>query len=217
MDSFTDQDTSQFQCIDFDTAAVSENVFLVVFDVTSGIVYESRFIAVGDEFSVQDFGSEGNVLNITTYASSDISPQNMIQTVVFDRSCSSPLSLADRFGSSQLVVYVNSLQGVVTSVVQATYTISISVDSQDSAGVVTSLTSLLEETEIVDLTSAVDGSFVSLGQMVRVEQSVRVDLSSNRLVSNAVTAVVQRDVDGVECSASNLFQFEVIVVDIDNN
>ena len=198
---------SQLECTDVHRDG-PDDVYLVAFDVASGTVYESRMIAYAEEFSVQDFGNdEGDILNITTYTSSDTSVENMIQTIQFDRSCGSnaPLSLGDRLGASQLTVFVNNPQGVVTSVVEATLSISV---SSDSPATVESLTSSLPNSAPVELVGMLDTALICPEMIAQVEQTARVDLSFEGFVYSNLFEVFVQTRDGLFCSATSPFNFQ---------
>ena len=130
--SLNDQDNSNFQCMDFrggPTVSGLEVYYLVAYDVEAGLVYHEGYVNVGDQFTILNGDKLGANTNITVYSSAEdaSNSENILQTLVFHTSCSQPsLALSDRYGSVQVIVYANDLQGSVNSFAEVTLSYSIS-------------------------------------------------------------------------------------------
>ena len=99
-----------------------ESSFNVTTTVNNGVIHHADFVRVGELFTVEEIGGAfPSAMNITVYSSADTFPQNILQTVVMDTSCSQNVFLTHRYGSFHSVGFIKKPQGNVTKFVGATY------------------------------------------------------------------------------------------------
>ena len=107
-------------------------------------------MAVGDEYTVADgpFEVDAN-MDITIYRNRNTVAEKLLQMLVYHSFCSQNFFLKDRFCASQLVIFVNNLQGVQTCFINATYTISLEkILNSSGSGLSASLTTLVGNIEV---------------------------------------------------------------------
>jgi len=143
-------------------------------------------------------------LNITIWKSADTRAETILQTVVFDGSCSQSLSLGDQFGASQLLTFVNELQGQQSSILDATITITMS----NNKYLDTFLGNLQVKTKdkILDFSEDVSDLILQYEQSIPHIYSYNIDLSVVR--NNTIrTSVNACSVLGYPCSDTHLLHF----------
>jgi hypothetical protein len=207
------QPSSLFYCQDFNGGpprSEGEQSYIVVTGTDElGIVYYSGFVAVGDEFLVDDEGNNlADGMNITIYSSDDTSFDKILQKVTFDSSCDVNLFLKDRFGSVELTVFINVQQGAVSCDSNVTFVYTVENMSEEGSGD-TTLQSLESETNIgpLDLTAQVRNVIIAPGRSVTFEQSVILDLSVS-VQYTVETLVTGRSPQGYVCRDDDFLSFE---------
>ena len=221
--SFNAQSEPLFICEDYKGGPPTEegaSSFVVVTDIRgAGIVYFAEWVSVGEIISFAD----GNVLepnqNITIYDSNITGPDSIVQTTVFHASCtdtatSQSLFLKDRFGSMQLVGFVNEAQGELSCFVNTTFDISITVPN----GVVRQpLTISSVVTQFSGVPGGPDGTLNSTADFVDEQIStgdapvsfdlgLDLDLTVRRTYS-VFTTVRGVATNGQQCEGTDLYQF----------
>ena len=181
-------------------------------------MYLEKFVTRGDQCSIESGGSPlASVLSISVYASSDTSDSNnLLQSVSFDVSCSlaAPLNAPDRFGSLELISYLNENQGVVNTLVTGTYIYSINAIADNSVAV-ESLTSVLSSSEFdvftsEDLSDQLDQVNLEFGDTVVLKQPFSIHLSMRQTYSSVVTVSGRLSSDfNATCQRTETFTFLV--------
>lgn len=185
-----------------------EEYYIVAYDVETGRVYHEGYVIVGDQFTILNGDQLGANTNITVYSSAGdaSSSENILQTLVFHTSCSQEsLSLSDRYGSIQVIVYANDLQGIVNSFteIKLSYTIS---NSRNEANI--SLTSLSSNTSIPNAFTGIrdlDGIVIMPGEDFLLKDISFIDLSiGNRYtVLGSTEALLVNGFGGCRATASS--------------
>ena len=222
--SFNIQPDTLFICEDFGAGPPTQDgevSYIMAFELGGGEVYFSGFSEVGGEFTMlaeQKFTAN---MNVTIYdpkgfdnADDIVKPENILQTLVYHSSCSQNLFLKDRFGSVQLVVFVNEEQGTVTCFQNATlgFDIEAPVDIVGDGPV--ELTALTVITNIdngnggiYDLTDKVEGVIVSEGMPFSVTVTITLDLTVRQKYT-ALSTVVGKTDEGKRCFGTDFYEFE---------
>jgi hypothetical protein len=187
------QPSSEFSCFDFDISTPlgkNQSSFVVITDSDGrGIVYHSDFAFIGTDILIEDDGNNlAENLNITIYASENISFDNMLQTVSFRSACDTSLFIKDQFGSFQIIVFINTLQGAVTCDFNVTYVYTIENTSQGNNATIMSLESVTN-VGILNLTNEVEGTVLAPKSIVSFSRSTIIDLSLTE--KNTVDTKVQ--------------------------
>jgi hypothetical protein len=196
--SFNIQPDTLFICNDFNGGppnAEGASSYISITDVKgAGIVYYDGFATVGDELVLEDNGNrvEAN-MNVTIYSSDNKDPANILQTLVYHSSCSRNLFLKDRYGSIQLIVFVNEIQGIVSCLFNAVFDFSIVNDGEFNA----ELVSLISVTNIgvYNLTDRVLGTLVKPGEKFTIAENIVIDLTVRQRYT-ALSTIVGRPVGG---------------------
>jgi len=211
MQSENIQSPNLFQCMDFGMGPPSsseEESFIVVRDSLDNMFHES-FVTVGDQFTIADEGNNLPLnLNITIYSSEDISPQNMLQTVSFDTSCSAipTMFLKDRFGASQLIIFINQDQGLVSCSIDVIYTFTIGNIGNLNNVILNDLTSEINA-KFVNQTDKIFGSIVEPEKKLVINETGSIDTSVRESYS-ITSSIVGKSPSGYACSASGLLVFD---------
>jgi hypothetical protein len=208
--SFNIQPPDLFQCSDFQGGPPTVEgtlSYIVVTDIQGrGVVYQQGFVAVGDEYTVADGGNDVEAnLNITIYNSDDTSPGNVLQTLILHSSCSSNLFLKDRFGASQLVVFVNEVQGVVSCFFNTTYSFTIENTADGNDAILQSLVSLTNF-GTVNLTDQVSGVVLGPQDAITFNETVVLDLTVRQRYT-ALTTIIGESPQGFQCRNFDFFEF----------
>jgi hypothetical protein len=122
----------KFFCTDLNGGPPTERgavSYIVVTDLDGETIFHADFVEVGSLFTLSDGGDTFPADQlITIYSSNDTAnPDNIIQSIQYHSSCSSNLFLKDRFGATQLVIWVNEDQGVVSCFANQTFELDITV------------------------------------------------------------------------------------------
>ena len=167
----------KFFCTDFDGGPPTELgalSYIVVTDLDGKVFYHDDWVAVGSLFTLFDGGNNfpANQL-ITIYKNENTDdPGNIIQSIQYHSSCSSNLFLKDRFGATQLVIWVNEDQGTVSGFANQTVELDITVpiDIEGGPAVIQSLTVASNvDPFFFNLTDKVAGTVVETGESITVE------------------------------------------------
>jgi len=179
--SFNIQESDLFRCIDLNGGAPTTGgiAYIRVTTLEGDTIYFEGRVNVGDEFALNDGGNtvEAN-MNVTVYAGStaaDALPENIVQTLVYHSSCSQNLFLKDRFGSVQLVVFINEDQGAVSCFLPVSFGYSITNEGDFDSRMVTLIVS--RNGEVIDLTDKVEGVIVPVGQVYNVVEQTVIDMT----------------------------------------
>ena len=209
--SFNIQPTALFQCFDFNggpPVAEGATSYIVVKDTKGkNIIYFEGFATVGDEITLEDGGNrvEGN-MNITIYSSDVVSPENILQTVIYHSSCSRNLFLKDRYGSLQLVLFVNELQGIVSCFFSVSFDFIIA----NTGSFDTSLVSLqtVSNLGVFDLTDDILGTTLLPGETFVVQRDFLLDLTVRKTYTfESLVAGETLPSPGALCGDSDFLSF----------
>jgi hypothetical protein len=220
--SFNIQPENLFTCTDFNDGppTVDGTVsYITAVELGGGEVYFSGFAEVGGEFTMLAEELFAANMNVTIYESRGftnvtdiVQPENILQTILYHSSCSRNLFLKDRFGSVQLVVFVNEVQGTVSCFANATLIFDITVPIDIEGGIVT-LTSLTVITNIdnanggiFDLSDQVAGVVVTPGSPFVATAMITLDLTQRMKYTGLGTIASVTD-EGEECSGTDFFTF----------
>lgn len=220
--SFNVQFGDVFDCVDENGSSPPSEEgtisYIVAVDSDTEEEYFSDFVAVAGDFTmVPPQGSFGSSVTVSVYSVSEssdpiqiIQEGNLLQTLLFDSSCSSPnLQLKDRFGSIQLVVYENSLQGSVTCFQEVTLTFIVQAPLESGS---VNLTSLVADTNIetendgiFDITEDVVGSVVTPQAPLFFTENIPIDLTVRQKYS--IEGTVIGEIVDKRCFGNDLFEF----------
>jgi len=106
--SYNDQG-SQFSCTDYGhgpPTVIGEESYILVTDLSGERIYHSGRVQVMNTFTLH-----GAHQLITIYNSPELKPENMVQSIQYDSSCSGNMLLLDRFGAVQVLEWVTDEQG----------------------------------------------------------------------------------------------------------
>ena len=216
-DSSNLQGAPVFECIDAEDASPvvqGQQVFIVARDVASETIIADNLDAVllrGNRvlINVSDFDvALGDTMNISIYSASDRTPESMLQTFVFQSSCSSSnLMLGDRFGSLQLVT-LNTTEGLIEG------------ESDRFVNVTYLFTTTNEGRDRVNLKSIATNNNVStLADFARdappddthtFEETVEIDLGFQKRY-DVIGNVTAASFDDPICSVNGFFDFEACI------
>jgi hypothetical protein len=224
------QDRQQFDCFDSSNPPPTEAgtlAYIVAATLGGGDVYFEGFVPVGDVYTLngdRTFDRLSADMNITVYdpqGSSDpatiVNGANIMQTVFVHLSCSQPLFLKDRFGSSQVVQWIELDGRVVSCFVEtetAALTLSLNTTGIDDQNAVRLLEmNIISNTEgFINYTDEVNGVILTSGQILELSPvNVTLDLTE-RMRYTFFTTVVGETLDGgTEC---NGFDFHECIAGI---
>lgn len=144
-----------------------------------------------------------------------VQTDNMIQTIKYHSSCSNNLFLKDRFGSVQLVIFINEEQGVVTCFqnVTLTFDIAVPVAIEGDCVVLSALqvvTNIVDEDgdpQVIDLTEEVEGVEVAPTMPHSVNVTLTIDLTQRQRYTAFSTVIGQTKDGSVRCFGANVLEF----------
>ena len=194
--------------------------YIVAFQLGGGEVYYSGFAEVGEEFTMLAAIRFAANMNVTVYdpkgftdAADIVRPENMIQTLKYHSSCSQNLFLKDRFGSVQLVVFVNQLQGTVTCFQNVTlgFSVEAPIDIEGGEATLTGLRVISSinngDGGIFNLDDKVAGVVVRPGDPpFQTSATITIDLTQ-RLRYTLISTVIGQTDEGIRCFGVDAFQF----------
>jgi hypothetical protein len=204
----------QFFCNDFQggpPTELGEQSYIVVTDLDGEVVYHSDYVEVGSLYTLTDGGNRfsSNQL-ITIYKDNNTEdPASLLQSVQYHSSCSSTLFLKDRFGASQLVLWVNEDQGVISCFANQTFNldITIPIDIEGGPATVQTLTVASNiDPFFFNLTDKVFGIEADAGEIIQTTIAIPIDLTQRRTYNLLIT-LTALTTTGTECVASELTSF----------
>ena len=208
--SFNLQPATLFQCFDYNGApptAEGELSYLIATDIKGlGIIYFEGYVGVGDVFLLDDGDNRVDAnMNVTIYKDESVGFDNFLQTIVYHSSCSRNLFLKDRYGSIQVVGFVNDLQGNVSCFANVVFNVVISNTGDFDAQFI----SLVTTTNIgtFNLTQDVIDSGVGPGEQFITEVPIFIDLSQQINYTVVTTLVGSTPSSGVLCSSTDELTF----------
>jgi hypothetical protein len=200
----------QFSCEDTNGGpSTSESAFIVV--TSDDITYFEGSVEVGENYVLSDDGEafESDMI-ISIYGSSNVTDTNLLQRVNYATSCNTLLEINNRFGASQLVQFLNEIQGNVTSFINATFELGVSLPNRfDGDGA--TLESLVSATNFagkINLTSRVQGQLLSPGSNIAIFLNTSLDYSTRKRYTTQTTVSARSTPSGQVCQGRNVFAFE---------
>ena len=204
----------KFFCNDFGEGPPTElgaRSFIVVTDLEGETIFHSDYVSVGSLFTLSDGGDEfpANQL-ITIYKTNNTEDSDgVLQLVQYHSSCSSNLFLKDRFGASQLVLWVNEDQGTVSCFANQTFNldITIPIDIVGGPATVTGLTVASNvDPYFFNLTEKIFGTEAGAGEIIETSIAIPIDLSEKRTYTLLITLTAVTT-SGEQCTATELTGF----------
>ena len=188
-----------------------EKAYIVVTDLDGETIFHDNWVIVGELFTLFDGGETFPADQLITIFNSDVTSDanNIVQSVQYHSSCSQNLFLKDRFGATQLVIWVNEDQGVVSCFANQTFDLDITVPIDIEGGPAT-LTALTVASNVdpffFNLTDKIAGTVVDAGDNVEATIAIPIDLTIKQTYNLLITltAITQT---GVLCSATDLTSF----------
>jgi len=194
--SFNVQEAAgKFFCQDFGDGVPTEfgeKAYIVVTDLDGETMFHNDWVKVGELFTLFDGGNDFPADQlITIYNSNDTSKENnIIQAVQYHSSCSQNLFLKDRFGASQLVIWVNEEQGLVSCFANQTFQLDITVPIT-LEGAPATLETLTVASNVdpffFNLTNQIAGITVDAGDTIQTTITIPVDLTIKRTYNLLIT------------------------------
>jgi hypothetical protein len=211
--SFNIQGADKFDCTDANGGPALEGTYFVhAYPTGGGDTYFSGPVAVGDVFplcpgypacSGDQFEADSTFRVFAAPVSDPVNDDSFVQAVNFHTSCSQNLFLKDKYGSSQLVIFFNGLQGLVSCFVTATFSISLTNQGFVNAERIVLFTNSVNG-NVTDLTNAVQG--VIAGDVIVVTTQILVDMTIRQSYF-VQTDIVGISSSGAECTDSSSFTF----------
>lgn len=213
-------------CVDFDegppTDQGTESYITVVATKNPETVYFQGIVPVGEQFELDD--SSGRVeadMTIKIYEpdATGVGPGRILQDQFFHSSCSQNLFLKDRFGSVQLVAWLNGIQGFVTCFVDVIFSFDIvngvlgNPSEETSSATLLSfftLTNLVGDGDrpiFVNLTDSVYGKTINPGDSFKFEAVFTIDATVRRFYTAISNLVGRNDDSNGICQASSSLSF----------
>jgi hypothetical protein len=192
--SFNIQPAALFNCTDSNGGPPNTEGSQAFISITDGNglgnVYFSGFATVGDELTLENNGTLVDTsMNVTIYSSDNSSSSTLLQSIAFQTTCSRNLFLKDRFGSMQLLIFVNGLQGVVSSMFEAIFDFFI-VNTGDFPAELVSLVSVTN-VGVLNLTDRVFGTELAPGEQLVLVENVVIDLTVRQTYTALTTVIGQ--------------------------
>ena len=132
-----------------------------------------------------------------------VNDDNWLQLVNYHTSCSQNLFLKDKYGSTQLVIFFNDEQGLVSCFITATFSITLTNEGEVSADEIILFTNTVNG-NTTDLTDAVQG--VQPGQEIIITTQILIDMTV-RQDYIVTTDIIGATFRGKQCSDSYTFTF----------
>ena len=227
--SFNVQPDTLFQCEDFQGGPPTERgtlSYIEAFELGGGEMYFSGFVEVESTFIGLAEDQVAANMNITIYdprgetdPSVIVNPANILQTVIYHSSCSQNLYLKDRFGSIQLVEFINEEQGVVTCFLTAeigfTFTAPIEIEGEAILSALTVITNTEggpNGNGIYNLTDEVYGVIISPDDdpPFSISATIPIDLTVRRPYTALATIIGETGTvigEGNPCVGVDFFEF----------
>ena len=216
--SFNIQEADKFDCTDSATNGPPGQsgqywIHVVPRKDPTGDVYFSGPVNVGDVFpmcpgypscSGDRFEADSTVYVFPSDPGADpVNNPNWNQLVNFHTSCSQNLFLKDKYGSTQLVIFFNEEQGLVSCFITATFAITLTNEGDVDAAEIILFTNTVNG-NTTDLTDAVQG--VEVGQQIVITTQILIDMTVRQdyIVTTDIIGATER---GKQCSDSYTFTF----------
>jgi hypothetical protein len=210
-----------FQCNNFNGGPPSKEgvvAWIEAFELGGGEIYFSGFVTVGEVFTLFAEDTFSPNQNITIYDSkgetdrdSVVRPENIMQTIRYHSAQETSFYLSNKFGSAQLVEFVNEYQGRVTCFITAILALDIMIPiftNGDNSVRLTSLKILTNILGIIDKTEEVNGFVIDgmVDEPIPIE--ITLDLSVRQRSYTFSTTIVGETVTGAdECNGDNFVEF----------
>jgi hypothetical protein len=199
--------TQKISCFDFGTTPTQPGSRVYIVVMYRKLVYFRGWVNVGGDFVIKSpSGAKlGASQSIVIYKSKDLSPGNVLQSLVYVGDCSEPLSLQSHFGASRVVGF--SVNGTTTKAfvdLAATHVIKVPPTSASRARLRSLTTASRFQT--YNLTSQVRGRTILVGNSYAVNFNLTVDLT-NRQEFKFLSTVVGVSSDKSTCSNTSLLTF----------
>ena len=218
--SFNIQEAGKFDCTDQNGGPGQTGqyyIHVVPRKDPESDVYFSGPVNVGDVFpmcpgypacSGDRFEADSTVWIYPISAASNpnfdpINDNNWLQLVNYHTSCSQNLFLKDKYGSTQLVIFFNDEQGLVSCFITATFSITLTNEGEVAADEIILFTNTVNG-NTTDLTDAVQG--VQPGQQIIITTQILIDMTVRQdyIVTTDIIGATSR---GKQCSDSYTFTF----------
>ena len=187
-----------------------EQVYIIVTDIKGlGVTYFSGLVAVGETYSINDEGQRFEADQFITVYTPDQS--TVLQSVQYHSSCSSNLELKNRFGASQLVEFINDLQGLVSCFQTVSFAIDVAlpITATGSESIeLTTMTAMTSFAGLIDLTPQVAGQVIgpdSPSIVVTLEGTINAAERQMYTIAYSVEGV--RVSDGALCTGMDMISF----------
>jgi len=188
-------------CLDFGSGPpVEPGTESYILVTANEVTYHAAWVPVGSQYSIQD-PSDGVLppfLSVIVSTSEEVTPDNVLQSLLFFADCSEPLVLKDQIGASQLLAF--TVNGETTEAFfDANIALEVSV-SDSSPGVI--LKQLFSESNfgLFNLTENTTGTVIDSGNSFDTSFTVTLDLtvSGDATFLSTVTAETS---PGAQCDA----------------
>lgn len=208
------EEEGKFFCTDFGEGPPSRqggSSFIVVTDLEGDIIFHSDFVRVGSVYTLSNGGETfpaDQLINIYKNNNTE-DPDAVLQSVQYHSSCSNNLFLKDRFGASQLVLWVNEDQGTVSCFANQTFNLDVTIPIDIDGGPAT-ITGLTVASNIdpffFNLTEGIAGTVAGAGATIQTAIAIPIDLSERRTYTllMTLTAVLET---GEQCTATEITSF----------
>jgi len=205
----------KFTCADMNGGPPTEigaESYIIVTDIKGdGITYFEGLVAVDSLFSLNDNGERFAADQFIMIYTPDQS--TLLQMVQYHSSCSQNLELKNRFGASQLVEFMNELQGLVSCF--TLYTLAITINLPITAETtdqieLTSMTAMTSFAGMLDLTDQVAGQVIGPGTPgVVVTLEGMIDATVRELYTVIYNVEGVRVSDGALCTGMDMISIEI--------
>jgi len=187
-----------------------DQAYIIVTDIKgNGITYFEGLVAVGETFPINDNNERFEAdMFIMIFSPDQSTPLQMVQ---FHSSCSQNLELKNRFGASQLVEFMNELQGTVSCFVTFSFAIQITVPISATGSqtiLLTSLTAMTNFAGDLDLTDQVEGQTIGPGSspvLVTLEGTIDASEQMRYTLMFNIEGVVEAT--GQPCTGMDMLSF----------
>ena len=205
----------KFTCADMNGGPptdIGAESYIIVTDIKGdGITYFEGLVAVDSLYSLNDAGERFAADMFIMIYTPDQS--TLLQMVQYHSSCSQDLELKNRFGASQLVEFMNELQGLVSCF--TLYTLAITINLPVTAEAtdqieLTSMTAMTSFAGMVDLTDQVAGMVIgpgSPGVIVTFEGMIDATVREQYTFIYNIEGI--RVSDGALCTGMDMFSIEI--------
>ena len=203
----------KFTCEDYNGGPPvneGDEVYIIVTDIKGiGITYFEGIVGVGDTLPLNDDNQQFEADMFVKIYTPDQSTQ--LQMVQFHTSCSRNLELKNRFGSVQLVEFINFRQGIVSCFTDFSFALEITVPitAVGEDVMITSLVAMTNFAGVIDLTDQVVGQPpIEPGGSLIVTLEGTIDASERMTYTIMYSIQGVRVSDGTMCTGMETVSFE---------